>query len=127
MERTEELGEKQSLRGAASKWRLAAGILILAGMVFVAFMMLPPYIDNFHLQQSLEEFVARPESLALTEDAVRLNVVERAAQLGLPLRTNQVRVDRGTSRLRVEILYAVRITLPLYTVDLHFHPAAGSR
>jgi len=111
----------------ASRWRLAAGGLILAAMAAVFAMMVPPYIDNFRLQRSLEEFVAQPAARAMTEDVIRANVANRAAQLGLPLQTNQVRVDKGTDHLRVEVLYAVRVDLLLYSVDLHFRPAAGSR
>lgn len=104
---------------------MAAGGLVLAAMVVVAVMMLPPYIDNFRLQRNLEEFVATPEARGMTEDMIRANVANRAAQLGLPLQTSQVRVEKDPSRLRVEVLYAVRVDLPLYSVDLHFHPAAN--
>jgi hypothetical protein len=32
---------------------------------------------------------------------------------------------RSGNKLRVDIIYVIRVDLPLYTVDLHFHPAAG--
>lgn len=113
--------------GSTSRWRLAAGALLLAAMIVVFAMMAPPYIDNFRLQRSLEEFVAASASRAMTEDVIRAKVADRAAQLGLPLPPNQVRVDKDADHLRVEVLYAVRVDLFVYSVDLHFHPAAGSR
>ena len=29
--------------------------------------------------------------------------------------------------LRIDVRYVVRVDLPVYTVDLHFHPGAGAR
>jgi hypothetical protein len=35
-------------------------------------------------------------------------------------------VVRNGNGVRVEIVYVVRVDMPLYTVDLHFHPAAAT-
>ena len=96
-------------------------------MVLIAVMMLPPYIDNFRLQRSMEAFVSQAEARTMSEDVIRTEIANRAARLGLPLKPAQVRVDKNSDRLHVEILYMVRVDLPLYSVDLHFRPTAGSR
>jgi hypothetical protein len=38
-----------------------------------------------------------------------------------------VHIDRSADGLRIDVRYFVRVTLPFYTVDLHFYPGAGSR
>jgi hypothetical protein len=63
----------------------------------------------------------------LTEEAIRAEVAKRAARLGLPLTPSQIRVEKDGSRVRVEAMYVVRVDLPLYSVDLHFRPAADAR
>ncbi|MDX2153949.1 MAG: hypothetical protein SFV54_24625 [Bryobacteraceae bacterium] len=114
-------------RVTASRWRVAAGVAILAALVMAGLWVLPPYIDNFRLQQALEEFVAKPESAKTPEEILRTQVAALAARTGVPVRPSQVRVARNEGRLRIEILYLVRVELPFYSVDLHFHPAAGTR
>lgn len=89
--------------------------------------MLPPYLDNFKLQQSLDELVARPETAALSEEILRTEVANRAARLGIPVRPSQVRIARGAEGIRVEVAYLVRVDFPFYTVDLHFRPSAAAR
>jgi hypothetical protein len=96
-------------------------------MIVIAVLMLPPYFDNMRLQREMADFVSQSGTPAMTEDMIRTQVAERAARLGLPLRTGQIRVEKDGSHVRVEALYVVRVDLPLYSVDLHFHPSAGSR
>jgi hypothetical protein len=38
-----------------------------------------------------------------------------------------VHIDRTPDELRIAVRYFVRVSLPGYTVDLHFYPGAGSR
>ncbi|MGB9606204.1 MAG: hypothetical protein ACPL88_10060, partial [Bryobacteraceae bacterium] len=58
---------------------------------------------------------------------IRARVVNRAAQLGLPVRSDQVRLDRSRGRLELEVPYVAPVDLGPYTVDLHFRPRAGQR
>jgi hypothetical protein len=106
---------------------VAAGLLILVGMIVLALLMLPPYLDDLRLQRAMAGFVAEPGTVSMSEEMIRSQVAERAARLGVPLGASQIRVEKDGSRVRVEAMYAVRMDLPLYSVDLHFHPSAGSR
>ncbi len=110
-----------------SRWRLAAGLAILGALLLAALYVLPPYIDNFRLQQALEEFVAKPEAAATAEEVLRAQVADLAARTGVPVPAGQVRIARVDGRVRVEMFYVVRVELPFYQVDLHFRPAAGTR
>jgi hypothetical protein len=40
---------------------------------------------------------------------------------------DNVRIQRTSDRVQIDVRYFVRVDLPLYTVDLHFYPGAGSR
>lgn len=103
------------------RWRIAAGVGVLVILAAVAAALIPPYFDNMQLQRYLDDAV----ELAQSPDLLRADIVNKAAQLGLPVRTGDVRVTRTGNGLRVDIVYVIRVDLPLYTVDLHFHPAAG--
>jgi hypothetical protein len=54
-------------------------------------------------------------------------VLAKAADLGLPVVADNVHIQRAPESVRIEVRYAVHVDLPLYTVDLHFYPGAGSR
>jgi hypothetical protein len=54
-------------------------------------------------------------------------VLKRAGELDLPVKADNVQIDRLGDGLRIDVRYFVRVSLPFYTVDLHFYPGAGSR
>ncbi len=105
----------------AHRWRMAAGIGVLLVLILVAFALVPAYVENIELQRYLDSAVERNSS----PDALVADVVNAAARLGLPVRAGDVKVTRVGNALRVDIIYIIRVDLPLYTVDLHFHPSAG--
>lgn len=113
-------------RGVAS-WRLAAGVAILVALLGFCGVLFRPYLQNWRLQTYLEQLVVDPARVTQAELLVRTDVVNQAAQLGLPVSGDQVRITRSKENLYVEIRYFVHVDLLLYTVDLHFRPAAGVR
>ena len=61
------------------------------------------------------------------DDALRQNVLNKAHELDLPVKADNVHIDHSSGGLRIDVRYFVRVSLPGYTVDLHFYPGAGSR
>lgn len=104
--------------------RTVAGIAVLAGMAAIGVLLLPPYFENWKLQQYLNDLGADPATAGKTPEVLRANVVNKAAQLGLPVHTEDVRVSKSGDAVRVEVLYLVRVDLAVYSVDLHFRPAS---
>ena len=94
-----------------------AALVILAA---IGVTLIPPYFENMRLQQYLDTVVhgRRPP------DMLRAEIVNKAGQLGLPVREGDIRIVPKGNGVRVEIVYVIRVDLPLYTVDLHFHPSA---
>ena len=62
-----------------------------------------------------------------TDDALRQIVLSKAMELDLPVKADNVHINRLPDSLRIDVRYFVRVNLPGYTVDLHFYPGAGSR
>jgi hypothetical protein len=103
-------------------WRVAAGCLVFAAMARFAALLGPVYYRNLEFRSALEVVAAHP---AASDDELRGAVLEDAARFRLPVRQDQVRVDRRENRLRIDVRYDVPVNLSVYSVDLHFHPAAG--
>jgi hypothetical protein len=109
----------------AERWRAVAGIAVLIALAVIGVALLPPYIQNWKLQQYVNQITADPASADATTDAIRANIVNRATSLGLPVHSRDVQVTRTGGSLQINVMYVVKIDLPAYTVDLHFRPAAG--
>lgn len=99
----------------------------MAALIGFCALLFHPYLQNYKLQSYMEEIAFDPQRAQQPEDAFVAAIADRAAQLGLPVGIDQVRVRKSENRVFVEARYFVRVDLMLYTVDLHFRPAAGSR
>lgn len=109
------------------RWRIAAALVVVAGLALFGIKVIPIYIHNLQLQSFVGTLAARPESLSKEEGQLRSQVLEQAHALDLPVQPGDVQIVRGGGVLRIDVRYIVRVDLPGYTVDLHFYPGAGSR
>jgi hypothetical protein len=108
-------------------WRLIAAVLVLAAMAGVLLALAPVYYEDFQLRQYLQS-LARDRRYASTPDeTLRSSVVAQAHRLDLPIRPAEVQISHPDGKLQLQIKYAVQMDLPLYQVDLHFHPSATSK
>lgn len=106
----------------AEHLRLVAGLAVVAVLIAVGVAVVPPYVANMKFQSYVETLV----DTAQPPESMQTAAVNKAAQLGLPVRAGDVRVVKVGNAVRIDIVYVVRVDFPLYTVDLHFHPAAGT-
>jgi hypothetical protein len=109
-------------------WRKAAGVAVLAALVFFIGMFSPIYFHNFQLRQYVENLTRSAQHTAESDDVLRTEVVEKAHELNLDAVTvDNVHVTRSDNGVRIEVRYRVPVSFPGYTVMLHFYPGAGSR
>jgi hypothetical protein len=109
------------------RWRIAAAIFILGGLAFFGAIFTPIYFHNLQLQNYVAGLTEQPGAQNQSEDALRAQVLEKARALDLPITPDNIKIYRSAEKLRIEVRYFVRVTLPGYTVDLHFYPGAGSK
>ena len=110
-----------------ARWRIAAAIAVLAALLGFGALFAPIYIDNLKLQSYVSELTQSGSAMRQSDDGLRAAVVAKAAQLDLPVKADNVHIERTSDGLHIAVRYFVRVTLPGYTVDLHFYPGAGSR
>jgi hypothetical protein len=109
------------------RWRIAAGCLILAILLLAAVLFTPLYFRNLALQNFVAGITHDVKNQEKPDGILRAWVLEKAEQLALPVTDDNVHIMRGPEGMRIDVRYSVRVNLPLYTVDLHFYPGAGSR
>ena len=105
--------------------RKVAGVVVLLALLVLGAMLVPPYLQNWKLQRYVNSLVDDPSTASQPSDAIRDKVIFRSAALGLPVRPNDVQVTRPQNGVRIDVLYIVHVDLAVYSVDLHFRPAAG--
>jgi hypothetical protein len=109
------------------RWRIAAAVLVLAALLGFGAMFAPIYAGNLKLQSYVAEITHRVDSQTQPDETLRQNVLNKARELDLPVKADNVQIIRSPEGLRIDVRYFVRVTVPGYTVDLHFYPGAGSR
>jgi hypothetical protein len=107
--------------------RIAAAVLILIILGILGARLLPLYLDNMRLQSYVEGITRDAENKTQPDDALRVAVLNKAAFLGLPVKAENVHIKRSEENTRIDVRYIVHVDFPMYTVDLHFYPGAGSR
>ncbi len=107
--------------------RIAAAVLILIVLGILGARLLPLYLDNMRLQSYVEGITRDAENKTQPDDALRVAVLNKAAFLGLPVKAENVHIKRSEDNTRIDVRYIVHVDFPMYTVDLHFYPGAGSR
>ena len=113
--------------GRVARWRIVAGIAVLAALVAITARLTPIYFHNQELQGYVGELAQSSGIESVPDPALRARVMEKAQDLGLPVREDNVRVYRSPEGVRIDVRYVVRVDLGIYAVDLHFYPGAGSR
>lgn len=106
---------------------MAAGCLVLAALVFFAVLFTPVYVRNLRLQSYVDEITHHVGSDQQSDQELRGRVLDKARQLGLPVTEDNVHIFRSSDGVRIDVRYAVTIHAPLYRVEIHFYPGAGSR
>jgi hypothetical protein len=109
------------------RWRIAAAIAVLAALLGFGIMFAPIYLGNLELQTYVSEITRTVDNKNQPDEALRQNVLNKARELDLPVKADNVHIMRSPEGLRIDVRYFVRVTIPGYTVDLHFYPGAGSR
>ena len=97
-------------------------VLLLGVFIYITASLAPYFIANLRLQRFVEEIT---RSAPASTGQLRVQVVERARQLGLPVEANDVQVESLPTSARITVRYLVKVDLPGYTVKLHFAPSAG--
>ena len=106
---------------------MAAAAVVVAALLGFTAMFAPIYYRNLELQNFVSGMAQRVDNPTNSDDVLRTWVLDKAHALDLPVKEDNVQVIRSKAGVRIDVRYFVRVTLPGYTVDLHFYPGAGSR
>ena len=102
------------------RWRVAAGILVLAALGLFAAVLTPVYVRSFQFHQFVSRLTHNVETRDRAEDDLLGMVLAKARSLSLPVTAADVQFIRTGGEVRIVVRYVVKVDLPGYTVELHF-------
>ncbi|HZQ97041.1 MAG TPA: hypothetical protein VFA67_18660 [Candidatus Sulfotelmatobacter sp.] len=108
------------------------GILVIVGMIYAAWQIVPPELANYSFQDDLRQIAmvggANPHQ---TDQELVDSIMKKAQDHQIPLAPEQITVQRigtpGAPAVYVAAEYSVPVVLPGYSFSLHFNPSSGNR
>jgi cell division protein FtsL len=101
-------------------------VIILGAAIFCAVKIVPPYFDNYQLQDSMREMAAYASATRKQDDDIRAEVEKKVKQLGIPADSKDIQVSDVSGNVQISVDYTVPIDLAIYQLQLHFHPQANN-
>jgi len=96
------------------------GLAVLIGMIMVAWKAMPPYYANYQLQDYVERQAPIESYTTHSEQDIADIMAKKAAELEIPLKAENFKVQRIGNDLTISADYTVTVDMPIYPFDLHF-------
>lgn len=103
------------------------GVFVVVAIVYLGIKVLPPYFANYQFEDVVDNEAKMNSYNQKSEQEIRDGLVKKARDLDIPLKSDQVKVQRMGSELSISADYTVHIDIPVYPFDLHFTPASKNK
>jgi hypothetical protein len=103
------------------------GVALVVGGVYYGYLLIPPYFNNYQLQDYIESEARLNTYSTKPEQEIKEGVLKQARELEIPLQPENITVQRGAGDLQISCRYTVHVDLPGYPLDLNFAPASKSK
>ena len=112
--------EGESAAGVMAKLKgfIALGVVVAA--FYVAWNMIPPYFNNYQLQDALDDIARKNTYTTISDDDLKKIVVTKADTEDIKLKEDQVIVTRKVDGLGISVKYKVHVDMVVHPVDLEF-------
>ena len=121
--RTSQRGNPE--RGAG-RLKTLIGLFVFLALAYCAFKIIPPFINNYQLQDAMVEEARFAGVQRKDTERIRDDVYKKMQEIGIPARREDIRIETVASGLRISLDYRVIVDLPGYQFPLQFHPTADS-
>jgi len=102
-------------------------LLIFAGMIYMAIKVIPPYVNNYELQDAMKTEARFAGVNRKSSQEVREDIYKKIKELGIPAKPENIKVEGLPNfGLRITVTYQVVVALPGYELVLNFQPTADN-
>ncbi|HVP46027.1 MAG TPA: hypothetical protein VMT32_05565 [Bryobacteraceae bacterium] len=92
---------------------------VLAALSGIAILLAPVYFRNLQLRSYLRE------TTPVSDEILRRDLLNQSRLLGLDLAPDHIQIHHSPAGSPADVQYVIRVSMPLYTVDLHFSSKVG--
>ena len=96
------------------------GLVVVLGGFYVAWNMVPPYFNNYQLQDALDDIARKGSYTAQTDDDIKKAVIAKAETEDIKLKEDQIVVSRVRDMLGITVKYRIHVDMVVHPVDLDF-------
>jgi hypothetical protein len=96
------------------------GLFIIVGCFYIAWNLIPPYFNNYQLQDSLDDIARKNSYTSTSEDDIKKIVVIKAESEDIKIKEDQVVVTRTHDGLGISVKYRVHVDMVVHPVDIDF-------
>jgi hypothetical protein len=107
--------------------RAIIGVGLIVAVVYTIFLLVPPYYNNYQLQDVVTSEARMNSYTQKTEDDMREYILRKARQFDIPVTREQINVRRDGNIVAIWVDYKVHVDLPGYPMDLEFHPSSQNK
>ena len=97
-------------------------LLVLIALLFAGTQYVPAYFAAFQFDDFIRQEVKFAVTNRKTPEKIRVNILEKANELGIPLTAKDVHITKRGPAFTVDVEYHLPINLKVYKHELVFHP-----
>jgi len=101
-------------------------LIVLGAFVFCCIKIIPLYLANYELQDSMRQMAAYASAYRKQDDDIRADVEKKVQELGIPADSKDIQVSDVSGNVRISVDYTVPVDLAVYQLQLHFHPQVNN-
>lgn len=107
--------------------KLLLSIFLLVAVVYVGYSIVPHYFNNYRFEDAIKSEARLNAYTTKSERDIQETMYQKARELKLPLKPEQIKVQRQGTTVRIWTEYSVTVNLPGYPVVLRFQPSTTER
>jgi hypothetical protein len=100
--------------------------LILAAVIYVAFKVTPPLINEYQFQDGLQDIARFASVNRDSNDKIRDAILKEAKKDDVPIQAEDLKIEAAGGNIRISGDYSVTADLGVYQWTLNFHPKASN-
>ena len=119
--------QRREREGGAGRLKTVLVLAFLAALVYVALKLVPPFVDNYQLEDAMKQEARFAGVNRKDPEAIRNDVYKKIQELEIPARREDIRVESiAPFSVRISLDYTVPVDLRVYQLRLQFHPTGDS-
>jgi hypothetical protein len=116
----------RSQRGAGKLKAIVVALLFIVA-IYVAFKLVPPYMNEYQLQDKMQELARFGIVNRYSDEQIRENVYKAVQDLNLPIKREDIKVTITQATCRISLEYSVPVDMMFYSTELHFSPSSENK